>query len=286
MTPSKPTPSEMASECLKHANFVEPPSWCTCDPEVGHAPCEGCERGSVIHQWLMSTMKEIANGPTHLDAVINREWCNMLCYRLVSPGLFMVHQRMGFNEGEAASVTIAIDFNGNSELRLYDGLLEGWTLIKKSPTIRDVGSLVRMIDPQNEQVHVHTPAPQKSPSLSPVIQDIVNERVKQIERGYGPEHDDRHFDGRLATTAVKLLRGQEDDWGIRDHHVGDTRKVRIIAMALLVAEQERLDRLGVESAVTRDLRAKRENERSRAGKPIRDDEDDDVVRSDDDSPNE
>jgi hypothetical protein len=233
------TPSEKALEALKMISFKVPASWCTCDPEVGKVNCEGCDRRDEIVRWTTALLADVANGPTHLDAVINREWCNMLCYREVADGLFVVHQRLGIKYGESAAIAISIDSDGVSELRLYTSLLDGWTLVRRSPTIRDVGALVRMIDPQNEQVHVHTPAPQKNPSSSPVIQDIVDERVKQIERGYGPEHDDKHVDGKLIKVARVLLANGFDDWGIMDRHGNDRDKILTIAASLIVAERER-----------------------------------------------
>ena len=80
-----------------------------------------------------------------------------------------------------------------------------------------------------------------------VIQDIEAERLRQVMRGYTPQHDDAHDNGQLAYEAECVLVGIGDDWGILKKWHKDRRKQLIIAAALIVAEVERMDRKGGEA---------------------------------------
>jgi len=77
--------------------------------------------------------------------------------------------------------------------------------------------------------------------------DIHDERVKQKAK-HPEEKDDEHKEGMLALQAQYILEyhslsdTQGDDWGICKKHCKDTRKLLVIAAALLVAEIERMDR--------------------------------------------
>src|SRR5690606_10766140 len=95
-------------------------------------------------------------------------------------------------------------------------------------------------------------------SLNYVLQQIADERRRQIDKEYTPEHDDQHVNGELASAAafVALERGCKIipdpgwDWGKRivSNHCGDRRRQLIIAAALLVAEIERLGRAAARKA--------------------------------------
>jgi hypothetical protein len=146
MPPSEMTPAEMASECLKHANFVEPPSWCTCDPEIGHGSCNGCKKGEAIDEWLMATMREIAKS-SPLDAPVTKEWLESKPPRVAAciqdPSMYFIHQRFGLHE-ESLSVVVKVTDDGialglSLDMKCFD------VLIKKKPTFRDLHKVVDLI---------------------------------------------------------------------------------------------------------------------------------------------
>ena len=78
--------------------------------------------------------------------------------------------------------------------------------------------------------------------MSKVIEEIKRERQKQIDKGFNAAHDDRHVQHELSTTAVQLITGWDDKWGLSEKHRGNARRKMIIAISLLVAEVERRDR--------------------------------------------
>jgi len=83
------------------------------------------------------------------------------------------------------------------------------------------------------------------------IQDISDERERQLAKGWDAKHDDLHGNSELAIVAasVALHRTNHEldplpyDWGITYKHDNDRRRQLLIAAALLVAEIERIDRL-------------------------------------------
>jgi hypothetical protein len=89
--------------------------------------------------------------------------------------------------------------------------------------------------------------------MNEVLTEIRNERIKQIEKGYTPEHDDRHSDGALVKAACCYAMGykpytqlQPDEtlWPFAqaDWRPEGARANLIKAAAMLVAEIERIDR--------------------------------------------
>lgn len=81
-----------------------------------------------------------------------------------------------------------------------------------------------------------------------VLQRIAAERLRQIGKGYTPEHDDSHTDGELVTTAHMALHWDDSvevPWPKMLYKIRDnSEKERlIIAASLLVAEIERLERI-------------------------------------------
>jgi len=89
------------------------------------------------------------------------------------------------------------------------------------------------------------------------LADVEMERVKQVQKGWTPAHDDGHDTEDLPAVAAYLTDPTHaltshgvPEWGI---HLGfktgtDRRRQLIIAAALLVAEIERLDRVGARAA--------------------------------------
>jgi len=66
------------------------------------------------------------------------------------------------------------------------------------------------------------------------FEEIKQERKRQVEKGYTPEHDDEHTEGFLAESAsyyAEIAMGDGD------------KKYLVIAGAFIVAELERLERL-------------------------------------------
>lgn len=85
-----------------------------------------------------------------------------------------------------------------------------------------------------------------------IIEDVLKERGKQICKGYDAAHDDEHWLDELLQAALCFIHGTPKDgdsiprWPWDPKH--DTRAKHsrrhqlIIAMALICAEIERLDR--------------------------------------------
>lgn len=91
--------------------------------------------------------------------------------------------------------------------------------------------------------------------MPPVIVEIERERERQIgSAGYDWQHDDRHSTGDLARLAAMYANPQPDrvheamraSWGDVPewYKPKDRRRDLIRAAALLVAEIERIDRIG------------------------------------------
>lgn len=100
-----------------------------------------------------------------------------------------------------------------------------------------------------------------------IISQIAGERVRQFtELGFDAKHDDQYRDGELGKAAsffalqgtgmkqvVKLPdRGGDTHWTWEEGKETDVslwsrRKCLVVAAALIVAEIERLERLGVEA---------------------------------------
>jgi hypothetical protein len=87
--------------------------------------------------------------------------------------------------------------------------------------------------------------------MSRVITDICTERQKQIDAGYGASHDDLYENDELAYNAIDIVHSTlqgayilnyEDDFGVVEKHADDPRQRLIIAIALLVAHAEAMDR--------------------------------------------
>lgn len=89
------------------------------------------------------------------------------------------------------------------------------------------------------------------------IADIALERSRQVnEEGWTPEHDDQHTDGSLATAAAVYATNAGDPqpdhwppplawpWDAEWWKPKDHRRDLVRAGALIVAEIERLDRIG------------------------------------------
>jgi hypothetical protein len=82
------------------------------------------------------------------------------------------------------------------------------------------------------------------------IQEIAAERGRQIEvEGWPPEHDDAHDENQLAYAAACYAVGMPMDgywqWDASWWKPGPDRRRRLVkAGALIVAELERLERLG------------------------------------------
>lgn len=93
------------------------------------------------------------------------------------------------------------------------------------------------------------------------LRDIALERKRQIEKGYGQEHDDEHVNDQIAAyAALYAMPEAARDWDATSTGYGDTlgeaitpfrwympsfgdrRDQLVKAGALIVAEIERLDR--------------------------------------------
>ncbi len=76
------------------------------------------------------------------------------------------------------------------------------------------------------------------------LERIAAERLRQIEKGWTPQHDDDHFNGELAEAAGALAVNREirDNWGLVYKHRGNRLRQLEIAGALIVAEIDRLQR--------------------------------------------
>lgn len=91
--------------------------------------------------------------------------------------------------------------------------------------------------------------------MTAALEAVVLERERQIEKGYGPEHDDRHDDGSLAQGAAAYALAAIADkappidgidlWPYERQYwsgEGVPRDLLVKAAAMLLAEIERIDR--------------------------------------------
>jgi hypothetical protein len=95
--------------------------------------------------------------------------------------------------------------------------------------------------------------------MATAIRDITDERLRQVgKEGWTAEHDDEHSNGQLAQAAACYAWAGwkpapywpwSRAWDKRDKH--DRRRQLVIAGALIVAEIERLDRLGETASLQR-----------------------------------
>ncbi len=83
-------------------------------------------------------------------------------------------------------------------------------------------------------------------STQSIKNEILEERKKQVSRGYDGDHDSKeHPTGQLALAAVSVmygLSGGEPNWvqSICDQHAANPRKRLIIGVAMLEAEIDRI----------------------------------------------
>lgn len=91
--------------------------------------------------------------------------------------------------------------------------------------------------------------------MSKALQDVIAERKRQVEKeGWSAEHDGEHNDGEMARAAA--CYANPEIWNVFGAtHIGwpwsaewwkpaDTRRNLVKAAALLLAEIDRLDRIG------------------------------------------
>jgi len=86
-----------------------------------------------------------------------------------------------------------------------------------------------------------------------IYDEIKEERARQLAKGYTAEHDDGATEGELAQVAALILLDADDGLPMTAHNADkvatyimerhDRRRQIVIALALGVAELERLDRL-------------------------------------------
>jgi hypothetical protein len=84
--------------------------------------------------------------------------------------------------------------------------------------------------------------------MSEPLLELISERLRQIEKGFTPEHDDGHRNGELVQAACSYALGRHTGsyywpWENEAWHPEDQRRNLIKAAALILAEIERLDRL-------------------------------------------
>ena len=93
--------------------------------------------------------------------------------------------------------------------------------------------------------------------MNPILLEVQAERDRQIAKGYDAAHDDEATEGQLAEVAGMVLLSRHAVHGallesraaadyILSKWGEDRRKQLLIAAALLVAEVERLDRMGLQ----------------------------------------
>ena len=93
--------------------------------------------------------------------------------------------------------------------------------------------------------------------MNPILLEVQAERDRQIAKGYDAAHDDEATEGQLAEVAGMVMLSQHSVHGalsqsraaadyILNEWGEDRRKQLLIAAALLVAEVERLDRMGLQ----------------------------------------
>lgn len=86
-------------------------------------------------------------------------------------------------------------------------------------------------------------------NLSPAAADVLAERHRQVTvKGWTPEHDDTYIGCELAAAAISYIEPMEAenywpaDWHDGSFRPSDYRRNLVKAMALLLAELERVDR--------------------------------------------
>lgn len=87
-------------------------------------------------------------------------------------------------------------------------------------------------------------------NLSPAAADVLAERHRQVTvKGWTPEHDDTYIGCELAAAAISYIEPMEAenywpaDWHDGSFRPSDYRRNLVKAVALLLAELERVDRL-------------------------------------------
>lgn len=85
------------------------------------------------------------------------------------------------------------------------------------------------------------------------LERVLGERVEQVAiKGFTPQHDDLHTDEELHRYVVYLLTGDEQyfpkGWHVRYKIKESDTKLKLLvkATAVLIAEGERVERLGWE----------------------------------------
>ena len=81
-----------------------------------------------------------------------------------------------------------------------------------------------------------------------VIEEVIEERLNQISKGFGSQHDDYYTD-ELVIAAICYAEASKDDsvpfdwpWSDKWWKPSSYRKNKIKAIALLIADIERHDR--------------------------------------------
>lgn len=120
----------------------------------------------------------------------------------------------------------------------------------------DCGARIRPILAQLEAAIAASLAGEDPPPEvrdSQAARDVLAERVRQVSaEGWTPEHDDEHSNGELALAAMAyagsaapMHEGSDDLWPFEDGYNPKTPREDLVrAGALILAEIERLDRLG------------------------------------------
>jgi hypothetical protein len=116
----------------------------------------------------------------------------------------------------------------------------------------------------------HSQADAMAKRMVDILEEVARERCRQIDKGFGPEHDDEHTDGELADAAaayaanaaqtIMLGRVDEEDgepdstalqlwpFGREDFKPGTAREDLIKSLALTLAEIERIDRAAAKAS--------------------------------------
>jgi hypothetical protein len=94
--------------------------------------------------------------------------------------------------------------------------------------------------------------------MNATTDEIIQEREKQISKGFDATHDDQHRNGEIVTAVIGLLKEayrpgsifkvfkphewpwSDEDWARISRHA--PRRILVICAAMMVAEIERFDR--------------------------------------------
>jgi hypothetical protein len=90
-----------------------------------------------------------------------------------------------------------------------------------------------------------TPSPVPQVVASKASADVLGERQRQIDvENWAPEHDDQYHQNELVRAALCYLLGNPSSWPweYRWWKPADRRRNLVKAVALIIAEIERLDR--------------------------------------------